>query len=313
MSTPFDPTLLPPPGPSILSHPSLSPSSPSLPKSKAIIPPAFTEALSVRIAVYVDEQHCSLANEIDADDPRSWHWISYASVSGPGADSSVPLSSAQSTPADKNALERRKSETESQREDARETERPTDAESQARRPSGHKLPIATLRLVPPPHGPHPKPGSVDGVGGAWPAGAKGDARAKRSGGDHATSMHDGHEPYIKLGRLATLKEYRGLGLGRLLANTALDWASRHGDLFRAGGEVLNESETPELEGVARERANVELGPEWKGLVLVHAQKSVERFWKGMGFVRDEELGTWVEEGIEHVGMWRRVGVVKGEV
>jgi len=226
----------------------------------------------------------------------------------------VPSTSSK-TPPNTNALERRQSETESQREDARETERPTQAEAKARRPSGHKLPIATVRLVPPPHEPHPKPGSVDGVGGEWPApsssGSTSVRTRSREGHDHATAMHDGHEPYIKLGRLATLKEYRGLGLGRLLVHTALEWASRHGDQFRAGGEV--DSETAELEGVARERAHVELGSEWKGLVLVHAQKGAERFWKGMGFVRDEGLGVWVEEGIEHVGMWRRVGVVGGEV
>ena len=52
--------------------------------------------------------------------------------------------------------------------------------------------------------------------------------------------------------------------------------------------------------VGRERG------EWKGLVLVHAQKEIERFWAGLGFVRDEGMGVWWEEGIEHVGMWRRV-------
>jgi len=198
----------------------------------------------------------------------------------------------------------------------RETERPTEAESKARRPSGHKLSIATVRLVPPPHEKHPKPGSVDGVGGEWPDDSKGGAK-EVAGRDRPTAMHDGREPYIKLGRLATLSDYRGLGLGRLLVNTALDWASHHADQFRVGGQLVRrvsedvELDVPELEGVARERASVDKGEEWKGLVLVHAQRGVTRFWEGMGFVRDEGLGVWVEEGIEHVGMWRRMGVWGG--
>lgn len=154
------------------------------------------------------------------------------------------------------------------------------------------------------------------MGGEWPDGWTGGSQGVK-GRDRPTAMHDGHEPYVKLGRLATLSEYRGLGLGRLLVNTAVDWASRHADQVRAGGQLVRkvggegELDVPELEGVARERASVEKGEEWKGLVLVHAQRGVTRFWERLGFVRDEGLGVWVEEGIEHVGMWRRVGVLGG--
>ncbi|MCJ1402132.1 hypothetical protein MMC11_005351 [Xylographa trunciseda] len=262
MSTPF-PTLLPPPGPTVLSHP-LPPSS-SAPD--ATIPRAFTEALSVRIAVFIDEQHCSLANEIDADDPRSWHWIVYASVSGPKSSNPPALSNGHSAQPHPTA----------------------EASSEQRRPSGVKLPVATLRLVPPPHGPHPAPGSVDGVGGSA----------------QLPSSH--HEPYVKLGRLATLKEYRGLGLGKLLVVTALEWAARNAEALQLkAGE--SEGVGLEGEGVAREREGMVREEGWKGLVLVHAQTGVEAFYRGMGFVTDEGLGKWVEEGIEHVGMWRRVSL-----
>jgi len=46
------------------------------------------------------------------------------------------------------------------------------------------------------------------------------------------------------------------------------------------------------------------------LVLVHAQVDVERMYEGLGFVRDEGLGRWEEEGIMHVGMFRRVEVLR---
>ena len=241
MSTQFI-SLLPPPGPTIL-----DPSTPTNPH-----PEIFTEALSVRTTVFVDEQKCTLANEVDADDQRSWHWVVYASVS-----TKLP---------------------------------PDPADTERRRSEGGKVAVGTIRLVPPPHEPHPAPGSVDGVGGEKVSTVAG-------GRDRATKMHDGKEPYVKLGRMATLKEYRGLGLARLLVSTAIEWAGKNADKLQPtkGG------------GVERERADAELGA-WKGLVLVHAQKGVESFYKRLGFVLDEELGEWVEEGIGHVGMWRRIDV-----
>ena len=44
--------------------------------------------------------------------------------------------------------------------------------------------------------------------------------------------------------------------------------------------------------------------------MVHAQKQVQGFWEKYGFKVDEGMGTWDEEGIEHVGMWRRIAVRK---
>ena len=51
---------------------------------------------------------------------------------------------------------------------------------------------------------------------------------------------------------------------------------------------------------------------WRGLTMVHAQVSVEGLWARFGF-REEFEGVpkerrWWEEGIEHLGMWRRLRV-----
>jgi predicted GNAT family N-acyltransferase len=88
------------------------------------------------------------------------------------------------------------------------------------------------------------------------------------------------EPYLKLQRFATLASHRGKGLGRLLVDTSLQWAAEHKEEIGGKG--------------------------WKGMVLVHAQVSVEKVWAKMGFVTDVKLGRWDEEGIEHLGMWRRL-------
>ena len=89
------------------------------------------------------------------------------------------------------------------------------------------------------------------------------------------------EPYVKLTRVATLAQERGKGLSKNLLRTALSWASSHGAEIRNG---------------------------WEGLVLIHAQTSVEAMYAKMGFVTDIRLGTWDEEGIEHVGMWKSISM-----
>lgn len=217
--------------------------------------------MSIRETVFVHGQSVPLENELDADDPRSWHWVVYASVGAPKGGVSEP-----------------------------------------RRGSGSgRVPVGTLRLVPPPHPPHPDEGgryAIDNTADAAPGGAGASAAAER-GENRKTGVHDGVEAYVKLGRLATLEEYRGLGLGRLLVNTALEWVQRHAEEVSQGS----------ADAVEREREGAE--ERWRGLVLVHAQVGVQGFWKGLGFVRDEGLGEWWEEGIRHVGMWRRLEVRGG--
>jgi predicted GNAT family N-acyltransferase len=187
-SPPYTVTLQPPP-PTALLVPNGFPTPPLPPNA----PKHFLDAMRVRLAVFCDEQNCSVDAELDEDDPRSWQWIVY---------------------------------------------------------HGDE-PVACIRLCPPPHAPHPN-GYVD----------------------------PDEEPYLKLQRFATLPSHRGKGLGRMLVDTSMQWAAEH----------------------AKEIG----GSEWKGMVLVHAQVSVEKVWAKMGFVTDEKLGRWDEEGIEHLGMWRRV-------
>lgn len=118
----------------------------------------------------------------------------------------------------------------------------------------HEIPVSTIRIVPPPHVPHPN------------------------------GFHDpDEEPYVKLTRVATVAEARGKGLGKKLCETGFKYLADRPD---------------------------EVGHGWQGMVLTHAQVSVQKMYERMGFVTDERLGVWDEEGIDHVGMWRRLEVKK---
>ena len=113
-------------------------------------------------------------------------------------------------------------------------------------------PVSTIRIVPPPHAPHPN------------------------------GFVDPHEaPYVKLTRVATLSHARGKGLNKKLIREALGWLAEHPD---------------------------EVGGGWDGLVLTHAQCVIEGFYGKMGFVTDDRLGRWDEEGIEHLGMWKTLDI-----
>lgn len=138
--------------------------------------------------------------------------------------------------------------------------------------SGNK-PIAVIRLVPPPQPPH---------------------ESLTHPGPHIPEYDWAHEPCIKLTRVAVLPEYRGLGLGRQLVDTALEWAGTH------AGEI--DAAMREMAG----RTGMDRLVAWKGLVLVHAQVDVERMYRALGFETDIGLGRWDEEGIEHVGMFKRI-------
>ena len=118
--------------------------------------------------------------------------------------------------------------------------------------TGEKVPVSTLRIVPPAHPPHPN-GFYD----------------------------PGEKPYVKLTRVATVSHARGQGLNRFLMNHAFDYLMSQ----------------PRL-----------ISSEWEGLVLTHAQVSVEGLYAKLGFVTDDRLGRWDEEGIEHLGMWKRLNI-----
>lgn len=223
--------------------------------------------MRVREEVFVNEQKCPLENEFDADDPRSCHWVVYASIN----ETVKP----ELQDDEGNVTQRKKSVTTTQ-------------------------PIGTIRLIPFPHPPHPEPGSK------WSMYAS-EAHVSESDQttypppyivDRETTFHDGTEPYIKLGRMAVIKEFRGHGLAKLLVHTAMTWAAQNPAYFNPS---ITESGMDALG--AKRLAEV---PAWKGLICVHAQEQVAKLWAKWGFTADEKMGAWIEEGINHVGMFNRM-------
>jgi len=178
--------LLPPPGPALANY-----SSAELHTSQpANVPEVFGDAMSIREDVYVEEQQVPLENEFDLDDPRSWHWVAYASVG---------ISSEQRAG----------------------TMEAGAVQSERKGSTANKLAIGTIRLVPPPHPPHPEPNShhaIDNHEGLPRAGA-----AAVDATDSAA--HDAKEPYVKLGRLAVLPPFRGTSLSDCDYGDACDMSS----------------------------------------------------------------------------------------
>lgn len=148
-------------------------------------------------------------------------------------------------------------------------------------------PIGTIRLVPSPHHLHPKPGAhFDVPGDDVPDVSAAElftASVPKHARDRATDLHDGVEPYVKLGRLCVVKEHRGKRYADLLIQQMLQWISEN-QRFACGGD----------------------GGEWKGLVGIHARVKALGTWKRNGFVVDEGMGSWFEVGLEHVGMFLRL-------
>ncbi|KAK5128898.1 hypothetical protein LTR85_000231 [Meristemomyces frigidus] len=228
------------------------------------IPQGFIDAMTVREEVFVKEQKVPLENELDDDDERSFHWVVYASIP---AKQSSPEVKAQN--GDGTVVPNRRVSTST------------------------KIPIGTLRLVPPPHPPHPTPGShhkADALDG--------DLRKD------STVVHDSKEAYVKLGRMAVIPEFRGAGISKLLLETALAFAREH------PYEIMPHYDPTKVEAL-RQESDRGASMDWKGLVLLHAQAGVQKVYKKYGFDTDESMGVWVEEGIEHVGMWKRVDIESG--
>jgi predicted GNAT family N-acyltransferase len=242
------------------------------------VPQAFRDAMAVREAVY-GEQGVPLEAEFDEDDARSWHWIVYASVATIQPRAARPMrTDAGNTPAD----------------DVRRASA-----------SASRTPVATMRLIPPPHAPNKYLDSTVKAG-------------KRSNADtskqHVDSPHP-KEPYVKLGRLATLKTYRGMGLASMCINNAFEFAKTNPDtIYRRPTPTIVEKYQLTKQDQEEELA-------WEGLVMVHAQANLKKMWEKHGFSEELRNDTgaieiaaephWIEEGIEHVGMWKRLDIRKG--
>jgi len=252
------------------------------------IPKIFRDAMSVREEVY-GEQGVPLEAEFDEDDARSWHWVVYASVA----------STSSSPPKEMRA------------------EGPTSRAEEARRASavGTRLPVGTIRLIPAPHGPNKYKETseahiVDKHTDADPPPGE--------GADKAPEQKHPIEPYVKLGRLAVLEPYRKLGLARMLVTQALEYAAKHPEAICQPPSPTT-LEFANLRGHAAQEAVT-----WQGLVMIHAQSDLKSWWeKNYGFkeelvndkgeVEVEKEPRWVEEGIEHVGMWRRLKIDNGRL
>jgi predicted GNAT family N-acyltransferase len=241
------------------------------------VPSLFRDAMSVREEVF-GEQGVPLEAEFDEDDARSWHWVAYASVASTSSPPKDLRTDSPNTPA----------------EDARRASA-----------SASRMPVATIRLIPPPHGPN-----------KYLEDAKmEDKHADADPPSEDVASAHPSEPYVKLGRLATLKPYRGMGLAGLLINAVFDFAKLNPD-------TIYKPPSP----TAMERAHVtEHGKEqqlaWDGLIMIHAQAQIKKMWEKHGF--SEELRNdkgeveiaaephWMEEDIEHIGMWKRIELKKG--
>jgi predicted GNAT family N-acyltransferase len=170
-------------------------------------------------------------------------------------------------------------------------------------PGGSKVTAAgTIRLVAFPHDSHPLPGS------SWDFDSEAESAVMVSKPvpyiiDRATTYHDGKEPYLKLGRWAVRKEFRGRGLANLLVKTAFDWARMNPKFFN-----------PLLDASHRDQADLTMDAHrtiWRGLVCIHAQEYIARSWAKLGFKLDDGMGTWTEAGISHVGMFQRLVLSEG--
>jgi predicted GNAT family N-acyltransferase len=240
----------------------------------ATLPNTFLDAMEVRGAVFVEEQGVPSENEFDPDDPRSCHWVAYASVN--------TLEEQEIRNVEGNIIQPRRSVT-------------------------RTTPIGTIRVVPFPHEPHPELG-----GEYWNGELMNPSHTDKItesterrlsmqmpfGTDRKTTLHDGKEPYVKIGRLAVLKGYRSHGIAKLLVSTVLNWLRQNQSYFDPSVKEMG------LEQLGAE-STVEI-PKWTGLVCVHAQEQVAPFWAKWGFQLDEGMGKWMEEGLPHVGMFQRL-------
>ncbi|ORY64349.1 uncharacterized protein BCR38DRAFT_212493 [Pseudomassariella vexata] len=245
------------------------------------IPRVFCDAMEVREAVFVKEQKFPAELEYDSDDARSCHWVVYASVNR-------VTEPEQRDPSTGTIVQLRKSETRSQ-------------------------PIGTMRIVPFPHPPHPK---QDGwyVGDVLQSRADPDAQAESLsvveearqnaalpyGEDRATTFHDGMEPYVKLGRLAVIPEFRGHKISAQLWGAARTWLKENPSYF-----------DPSVTELGMDALKVDAAsriPKWRGLVCCHAQERVVKTYEKWGFQVDEGMGRWFDGGITHVGLFIRLDV-----
>lgn len=341
MATPFISVLEPPND--LTSYKSTLPSS-QQPKpqssSSSPIPKTFLDAMEVREQVYVHEQKVPLEYEHDSDDTRSVHWVIYASIN-------QTIEPEIRDPSTQEILRPRRSESRSvpigtvrlvpfphpphPRKGGIYVDgklvNAGDPVSKVGEP-GSSIPptIPSPSTTANPSENIPKDPEI-----VQPLTPSEQTRLTTSplfipfAVDPPTTYHDGVEPYVKLGRLAVLKEFRGRGIASQLIRASIDWMLRHQNAFnpsvtangfeslgmtdsRTRTRALSTSEggagTTAVTAVKKALGAGDV-PKWRGLFCVHAQEDAVPIWEKHGFKVDEAMGRWLEEGIPHVGMFYR--------
>ncbi|KAJ8129351.1 hypothetical protein O1611_g4282 [Lasiodiplodia mahajangana] len=272
------------------------------------IPSAFKDAMSVRETVFVKEQGCPLEVEYDADDARSCHWVMYASVK-----TIVP----EERDSDGHVIQPRHSETKSTPIGTLRIvpfPHPPHPPEGARYVGGVLLPPEDIPSAAGNGSSNGKndennPPNGNGNGGAAEprrhrAFSLVDERRLSApmpfGADRRTDFHDGKEPYVKLGRVAVLPEFRGHQVAGQLWNVAKKWLQENPTYFNPsvkelGFDVMKVGSADDI-------------PKWNGLICVHAQEAVTKIYERWGFKVDRGMGRFYEEGIPHVGMFQRLEV-----
>ncbi|KAI8630997.1 acetyltransferase [Xylariaceae sp. FL1651] len=283
------------------------------------IPGIFQDAMSVREAVFVREQGVPLDCEYDADDARSCHWVMYASVN-------MTTAPEERDPATDAVLRPRRSETRSMPigtmrivpfphpphppEGARyvgnvlqpaedgggggdgSNNQDSHGKNHDNSQTGSNISSTAAAVADDPAGGRPRSQPLSTV----------DERRQTSampfGADRATDFHDGKEPYVKLGRVAVVPEFRGHRISAQLWNAARKWLQENPTYFNPSVKEL---------GMDRMKAGTTDDiPKWNGLVCTHAQEDVVKVYERWGFRVDKGMGKWFEEGIPHVGMYLRL-------
>ncbi|KAI0451803.1 hypothetical protein F5B21DRAFT_485652 [Xylaria acuta] len=289
------------------------------------IPSPFRDAMEVRERVFVTEQGCSLEFEYDADDARSCHWIMYASVN-------TTIQHEERDPETLELVRPRRSITQTVPIGTLRIvpfPHPPHPPDGARYVNGVLQPAedvldAASSSKPSHNGSQngsgktkeSSPSNGNGNGNCTAAAAAPPpppSRRRRAmtlvdqrrmsapmpfGTDRETDYHNGKEPYLKLGRVAVVPEYRDHRVADQLWDAAKQWLERHPTYFNPsikelGMDVMKVNNTRDV-------------PEWHGLVCVHAQEAAVNAYERWGFRVDKGMGKFYVENIPHVGMWERL-------
>ncbi|KAI1330571.1 acetyltransferase [Xylariaceae sp. FL0255] len=326
---------------SLLEPSSLDGYNPSLPSTSpqqpAHIPPTFRDAMRVREEVFVKGQGFPLELEFDVDDARSLHWVIYASINKKVCDEAtgeplVPQQSVTETtpigtirvvpfphpphPPDGgeyvNAVLQPLRGLEAKHGQDGTTGNDGDIsiggvglgniKGADNASAGNGNEATTAETVPSTSTTSVSDGSRKGSDALSLLSSAPTTGEDMVWVDRATDMHNGQEPYVKLGRLAVLSDFRGHGIAAQLWTTAKTWLQQNPTYFNPSVKQM---------GMDRLSAGTPAEiPKWDGLVCVHAQEEVVKLYERWGFQVDKGMGRWFEEGVPHVGMFQRLEITR---